>query len=150
MKKWLLAVAALFIILIISIYIFIPSELTVLAVSAVKCTGTGAVRILSDTDGWKKWWPGNENLQGKKLVYKNDSYAVSEFIINGFKINIGGNGNTVASTLIVIPIGMDSAVVQWQCKLSTSKNPITRVMQYQEAVAIKNNMDDILASLRRF
>ena len=150
MKKWLIAVAALFIILVISIYIFIPSELTVSTVSAAKCTSTGAVRILSDTDGWKKWWPGNENLQGKKLVYKNNSYTVSEFVINGFKINIGGNGGTVESRLNLIPISYDSTLIQWQWKLSTSTNPITRVTQYQNAVAIKNSMDDILANLRRF
>ena len=150
MKKWLIALTAVFIILVISIYIFIPSELAISTVSAARCTGTGAVRRLSDTDTWKKWWPANENLEGKELVYKNNTYSVSEFIINGFKINIREEGNTVASTLLLIPTGADSTVMQWQCNLSTSKNPLTRLMQYQHAVAIKNNMDDILASLRRF
>jgi hypothetical protein len=50
----------------------------------------------------------------------------------------------------MIKLNIDSVVIIWNCVLPTGFNPVTRILKYNEAEHIKNNMSEILSSLRLF
>ena len=66
MKKLLLILTALLLIVIISAYIFIPSNLEISDVATAKTTMNGTYRTISSKSYWQKWW--NYNNSEKKLI----------------------------------------------------------------------------------
>lgn len=142
-KKWLAFVGLLLALLIISVYIFIPAELTVSRIRLVKCNISGAFRSISDETSWKKWWPV-EGIGGYSCQVSGNAYPeVSVSLLEG---DAGIRGTV--SLLAVGPF--DSTAVMWKCRIRSGLNPLNRVLQYRRAVHIRNTVDNALSLLGSF
>ena len=148
MKKWFAILLSVVILLIVSVYIFIPGTLIISSVSMINCNTNAAERILSDTAAWKKWWPSEK--KGSEFFYKNYSFSISQILPNIIGITIKKNHSSIPSTLLKLPVGKDSTAMQWQCNLFAGNNPAKRFLKYQEAVELKRSMSDILKHLQEF
>jgi hypothetical protein len=157
MKKWLIFIFLLVLLALGSIYVFIPGTLIISKITAVNATPSAAYRFLSNEGRWKKWWPGlpsNTNAQpsssGSQFIYKTSRFGVYQNFQQSVEIPISDQGNTIASQATVLAIPGDSAVIRWQTKLDAGWNPIGRILRYKRALEIKDDMTDILGSLRSF
>jgi hypothetical protein len=67
-------------------------------------------------------------------------------------VYIGKGRDTMVSRLSVLNVGgmVDSIALDWRCQFTTSLNPLKRVGQYRQAVAITHMMDTMLSRIRRF
>ena len=54
------------------------------------------------------------------------------------------DGSDINSTIDIIPLANDTIGIQWQCSMASGLNPVGKIMNYNEAVDIKKNIDDIL------
>lgn len=149
MKKWLLAGILFIIAALAGIYIFIPAQLNIVQITPVNCTTPGAYRHMTSAQKWKAWWPGSQS-QSNMLRFQNSSFVITKTLLNTFEIRILHNELSVNSTLHLLPVGGDSTNIQWSCSLVSGLNPIKRIQQYQQAVAIKNNMAAVLAFFKSF
>jgi hypothetical protein len=156
MKKWLFVFAAFFVLLLISPYALIPSNIIISKVTAIECSHDGAFKILSDESTWSKWWPVSDSLHHHPatakpvFVFQKDSYEPGQLYTNGVQINIRNNESSLSSSLMLFPLRDDSVVAEWQCTMAASHNPFARIAQYLRAVTIKKNMNTILTSLHDF
>jgi hypothetical protein len=160
MNRWFIAGGVLLILLVASVYFFIPSHLVVNNIVPLKCNAHGGDRALGDTVSWVKWWPGADSAGSDRgggssgsdrggLTYGGVGYRVSERLLRGVGIAIDDRGHEIPSLLTIFPlINKDSSYLQWQFALDASLNPLKRIGQYREATRLKENMAIILDSLQ--
>jgi len=148
MRKWLL-VPVVLLLAVISIYWFIPSQLTVVQITHVHCPATAAFRSLTHQEAWRKWWPSKDTA-GHTLQYGGSQLQVSKTLLNTFEIQIQHAGLTINSTMNLLPLPADSMAIQWKCMIPSGMNPFTRIQRYRQAIAVKNNMAAVSNALRAF
>jgi hypothetical protein len=142
MNRWLTAGIALMIILIASVYFFIPSRLVVTKIVLVNCNREGADRVLGDTAGWARWWPRTGS---------GVSYRMSERLHHGAVIALDDGGRKISSELNIFPLTrVDSSYLQWQFIREAGWDPLNRINQYREAVRLKDDITIILDSLQHY
>jgi hypothetical protein len=155
MKKWLISLSIVLALLLASVYIFIPNTITISKVSRINCTESGASRYLFEKNKWKNWWPDSANAQAQAdsntvFTYKDYSYRIVSNYLYIINILIEHNSFRENSKMHITSLLGDSAAIIWECTFQASLNPITRVLQYQHAVQVKNNMNDLLNHLQSF
>ena len=144
-KKWLAAgVLIILLLLISSVYIFIPGIITVSTYTMVECTPGGAFRTMSQETFW-------ENLPGE--TDSKDHYRlIGKFFQRVDIIREKGKGRQqIEGSIKIVPTPVfDSIALQWNCSFPSGLNPVKRILQYEAAKSIKENMTGLLASLRSF
>ena len=157
MKKFLVIILSLVILLSVSSYIFIPSTLQISKADYAQCNVYGADRVLSNNNTWSKWWPGsssssanNDSSGTKSFSYNGFDYQLSQKFYNAIEVKMRTKHSIIDSRIVLIKIQNDSVILDWHCNLSTSMNPVTRILKYKEAEKIRNNMSTILSNLSSF
>ncbi|MGN6531928.1 MAG: hypothetical protein ACTHK0_09270 [Ginsengibacter sp.] len=155
MKKLLIIFISICILLLAFVYIIIPSKLEISKVEYINCNVNGAFRVLSNEKTWYKWWPKDSSSNKKTdtshlFFYKGYSYHLSEKFYNAIEVPIGDEHAKIESKINIIKLNIDSVVVIWKCQLPTGFNPVSRILKYNEAENLNNNMSEILARLRIF
>lgn len=141
MKKWIIALLVLVASAIAGIYIFIPSQLKISSVDMLTSSSDGTFRTLSNKNKQDRWLPSST---------ANGHFTIDKLLWNTVYITITKDNEKINSVLMLVPINSDSTGVQWKCEIATSNNPFGRLQRYWYAVALKNDMDKILDSLRAF
>lgn len=152
MKKLLLAISVLFVLFIISVYVFIPDKI-IISESRVVCTTAGGLdTCLHNLKKWKQWWPGKSLPSGEDSLYIYDgySYALSDISTDGGAILIGSNSFSLSSRLQAITKNRDSVIIQWNAILQTGNNPFTRLTRYLSAPGLRKNTETVFESLCNF
>jgi predicted transcriptional regulator YdeE len=157
MKKilWVLVIAL--IVLSACSYLFIPSNLAVSSTAVVHASENGVVKHALDEKNWPGWWNYTHSdtnaavpVPVRSFTYGNDSFYITENFYKSANINIRHGSQSIPTKFLVIPFSTDSTGIAWQYTGKASLNPFTRFMQYREAVAVKKNMDSVLANLTGF
>lgn len=149
MRKWVLVTAILFIAAFVSIYIFIPARLEVVQITPVNCTINGAYRTISSPNKWDVWWPG-ARTNDRTLRYKNNSFELTNTLMNTLEIRIHHNEQPLNSTVHLFPLAGDSINIEWRCSFPSGLNPLKRIQHYRQAVTLKNNLAAILSRFKSF
>lgn len=149
MKKWLLIIPAIVTAAFASVYVIIPNQLNIVQITPVNCTPNGAYRVLTNTNKWQHWWPGPQS-NSNTFHYNSGSFSVTQELRNTLDILIQQHHLMPISTLHVFPAGGDSCSINWQCSIATGKNPLLRIEHYQEAVALKKDMDSVLRHFKTY
>jgi hypothetical protein len=155
MRKWLVLLVC--VLLIGSIYFFIPSKLPVSKSVFSYCSVFSAKRYFSDTSKWIAWLPKN-NLQfvhgenaNTTFTYNGFMYEISKVLYSDVNIIISGqNNDSIESSIHIAPVNRDSSLITWKCFYPTTNNILKKFSAYQQAVKLKKNMDVILDSLHSF
>jgi hypothetical protein len=150
MKKWLIILSVLIILALACIYFFIPATLNISQVTLVRSAKSSAYRFLSEKNNWRKWWPGDSSQKNNSFYYKNVRYQMQPKLRTTVDVLIQQGDSGINSTIDIIPLSNDSIGIQWQCSIASGLNPVRKIMNYNEAVAIKKNMDDILEHFQVF
>jgi|SRR5579871_5682478 len=149
MKKWFLGLGII-IILLVCIYVFIPSTIKISTIAVVDCTKNGLYRVLTDETKLSGWLQ-DSNLSDSSGISSNaDKYTLNKKLLNGAEILIEHNGENLNSNIILFSPKVDSTIVTWECSFSAGLNPYKRFLQYNKAVGIKKNMDVVLNRFKKF
>lgn len=148
MKKMILIVCMLFIAFMAGIYLFIPTSPTLSSEITANCTFDAGSRILQHNSKWQYWWPAQKT--GENLYkYKDSYYRIGKKLINGFEAVIYNEKDSANGSLQIITAGADSIKFQWVSSINFSNNPIKKITQYQHFKNIKNNVDELLAEIKK-
>ena len=156
MKKWLISLSIFLILVLAAVYFFIPGTIKISKVVLVNCTESGASRYLFEKNKWKNWWPDSavsmpaQPDSNTAFNYRNYSYRIVSNYLYVINVVIEHNNFKENSKLHITSLLGDSAAIIWECSFQASLNPITRLLQYQHAVEVKNNMNDLLNHLQSF
>jgi hypothetical protein len=152
MKKILLFSLALFVVAIISAYIFIPSKIMVSISTSAAATPGNVVQALHSDQSWKMWWPSSNPGQHKENVIEDDVYGYHTItpLSNGANMIVSMDDEAYRSGIIVVPMGRDSTYIQWNTDLETGLNPVKRVALFFEYRGLKEELERGLQNLKAF
>ncbi|TWR27272.1 hypothetical protein FPZ42_09640 [Mucilaginibacter achroorhodeus] len=151
MKKPALLITALLFLFVVSIYFIIPQYIKVTSNVEVDANDLNVARFLVNKAPWQKWWPGK--------IKTNDSvnYTFQDIDV---KLHHSTYGSVMAK-LKKGDLDADSKLsynsteeiacnVQWNAEIQSSLNPITRVKQYFAMRKLRDDMQQILVSFKKF
>jgi len=142
MKKRLLIFSAVLIIIIASIYIFIPGRLSITESVPVTATQEGTIRMFSNRANWYKFWSGSSAINsrsGGSLINPDSSvfcssdgynFYIKKILLNSIELTIEKNRDSIESALYILPYQVDSFKLQWTALLPPTNNPIKRIQNY--------------------
>lgn len=153
MKKLTVFMVSFCFLLLLSVYIFIPSRLEVSKIEVIPCNINGAYRTLADVNSWKTWWPKKDvksDFVEKSFFYNGYSYRLANKFHNAVQVSFEKDQSLVNTKINLIKINVDSTVFIWTGQLEAGRNPVKRILNYKEAVTIKENMTGLLSRLHFF
>lgn len=148
MKKWILILAGVLSLGVVSIYVFFPSTIEVVKQVPVKCNTSGAFKYFRDEKKMRAWWPGRGD---GPLEYGGYRFAVTQLSYFNTDMRISGNGGDLGSRISVFPgVGVDSTVLQWKCKLGGSGGFFDRIRNYRQSQEAGDAMEGLLNAAAAF
>src|SRR5438270_4376348 len=114
MKKVVITVFIFGLIALVSVYIFIPSQLHLSGTRTVKTKTNALYRYLSDETKWENWWP-NERTETKSPErrtgeFNNYSYRLKEKLYNAVSIEAKNQHQIITGKIAIIPLAPDSII----------------------------------------
>lgn len=134
-----LFLAGAVVLLVVGSYLIIPGQLHIVVTKTVRCTASGAGRAIGEEANWEKWQEGGRRLFALTGRY----YHAAEL---GF--DQPGSGRRDSCRMNILPLTLDSLLLQWTCEVPTSGNPFLRYARYRDAVRLKEAMVVTLDKVR--
>lgn len=145
MKKIMIILIIALLLLLGSIYIFIPDKIKIGSVTKSSLNITAATRYLVNSINWAEWWPGV-----KPLHYNNIDFKIAKKKLDSFEIQLLYKKDTLLSTLEIVSLDSNATAYSWTCEMESSNNPIKRCTQYFKAIHIKKSLDLLTDSLKNY
>jgi hypothetical protein len=148
MKKLITAFVIFVVLLLLISYFIIPSQIKISATVLVNANTRGSYRCLADNDKW-------EQVTGKKMIqdsfsYNNQIFKINRESLEDFQILMNTKDSSLSTLIEVLPLNIDSSIIKWGAVIESSVNPISRILQYFEAISIKRNMASLLEKWKTF
>lgn len=154
MKKWLIALVSFCLLLIASVYIFIPGIFIISTVTTITSAKNATNRFLLDKIKWHKWWPNQKSRYASDSVssffYNDYSYHITELFTDKINVLTINGRDTIKTSINILPLNNFNVTLQWQGSVATSLNPLERILQYRKGTRIKKNMTSIFQTLQAF
>ncbi len=152
MKKWFTGVLIVALLLLASLYVFIPNVVALKSDINIKVTQQGLYRMLLDSNNVKKWWPGNRNkgMAENKFSLNGYDYKIYANNISLLPVTITNTETELKTSLYFISLQTDSVKLVWMGAMVTSYNPVKRFFAWQKAKRINSDMNSILQQMELF
>jgi len=137
--KLTLFLAGVVVLLIAGSYLIIPGQVNIVVTKTVRCTASGAGRAIVEASNWERWQRGEQRVFELTGKY----YHAAEL---GF--DQPGSGRRDSGRVNILPLTLDSLLLQWTCVVPTSGNPFLRYARYREAVGLKKAAEVMLGNAR--
>ncbi|HVY75830.1 MAG TPA: hypothetical protein VG890_13420 [Puia sp.] len=152
MKKWIYPL--LFLLLLVAVllpYILIPKDLIVSQRVQINIHPNAVFRELMDESNWYHWLSANElDTNASGAAQPDTRFRPGELYYSGRAVIIEKNGGQFTTRISVIPFHRDSTILAWEYQSPTSKNPILRIRQYQQAKSIASTIQQVLDTIRGY
>lgn len=146
MKKITIGLIVVLVLLLSSVYIFIPSKIHIVTGVSINCVPKIASNCVNDSMVWKRWWPA----QSTQFAFNGYRFELTNPFTDGAEVAIKKNKTVYQSRVQMIPVGRDSTIAHWSVDYPTSVNPFERLRQRSEAFTIKQNLDSLLQYFKSF
>lgn len=150
MKKWLIGFIAVAILLVASIYLFIPSTKVVSASTPVKASHAAALRIIGTEDGWKQWWPGTHTKASDTFTFHERNFYIDRKMFQSVAVTIGEDGDADSSLIVLLPVRRDSFEIEWKSTMQLSGNPFDRISDLQTSKKLQSDLQHLVDSFANF
>ena len=148
MKRITFIVLAVAAVIIIAIYLIIPSTLVINNQITIEASEDVAAKFITHQKQWEKWWPGAK-INDNQYDYDNVHFYIHKTTNSGANIVLQ-KGNLKLNSEISYLAGDFSVKITWQAEMQNSKNPIQRVENYLDARTLKTQTAEILKHLKSF
>lgn len=148
--------AALCLVFSLGVYIFIPSTFSISKITTIKCSKNAANRFLFDENQWMKWWPGQSATRAasfpsrRNFQYNKNRYNIQRVFTDKIDVLKINGLDSLHTSINILAQGNYSITLQWECYLPGRTNPFKRLLQYQKAKDIKEDMTAIFQHLQTF
>jgi effector-binding domain-containing protein len=148
MKRITFIVLAVAAVIIIAIYLIIPSTLTINNQVNIDASDAIAAKFLTHSKQWEKWWPG-ARVDNNRFDYGDIHFYISQTTNSGAHVTLQ-KGNLKLNSEISYLADDFAVKITWHTKLQNSLNPVERVENYLNAQALKTKTTEILKHLKLF
>jgi effector-binding domain-containing protein len=145
MKKLLFALLALISLSIISVYIFIPDQITISTVEEVESSDRIIANFINESRNRNQWWPkdSSANLSTPDTITQDNGYhyQFNPGTLSSVNVLITKDDLKTNSVITWLPESKSTYKISWRTAFEASKNPVERFLQYQKARKLKDNMN---------
>ena len=136
------------VVLLIGTYVFIPDQIIVSEVEQVESSERILEKYLSKPEYRREWWPAT--YDEKNFSYDRLQFSFEPGALNSQPVIISARGFRSHSLISWKLSSKNIFLLGWKTSIVASKNPVTRILQYQHARKIKQSMIGIMESLLTF
>lgn len=150
MKKWFLILLVIATAAIISIFVFIPGEITIAGDKKVNCPAASISRLFENPDAIQKWWPG-EIINDTVCMYQGYRYTIPKSKSGSLAIQTSSGQLTITGEIAALQLYRDTCAIEYRyLPFAPGLNPIHKLDYYFKAIAIKEQLETILTALKQF
>jgi len=150
MKKWIISILIIAVLIVGSIYIFIPSKLTVSSFRYVKEYHNGLLRLIADSTKFSTFLSANTEKNSEGFSYKGVQYKIYKPYSDFIQVEIKSGNIQTISNVFPVNIYRDSSAIQWIVEYNTGFTPWSRIFAYKEAIKIKESISGLLDSMKNY
>jgi hypothetical protein len=148
MKKLLLILLGLVIILLVWIYLFIPSSIKLHGSIQIEAPSNGLFRKLKRIETWKEWWPGT-STGTETFSLRGINFKPGQTRILSIPLVVDDPDLSSTAELMFIPTKIDSTIIQVDASVPVPANPLKRVKTYFASRKLKQCLPEILQALHK-
>lgn len=126
MKKTILGLTLILALLLVLIYVLIPSDLSVREKVIVNAPLDALFRKLQHPDQWTQWWPEADT----SLTWEDKNFHIDKIMVNRFELTGQFRKAQVESLLTLDLADSNRTEITWTTPMKADWNPVTRVRQY--------------------
>ncbi len=152
MKKWLISLLVIIALFLMGSYFFIPATIVIRKSITTNSNQQAVFRFLSNEANWSKWWPGKLSNDKAKTTLASGNYQFKPGTIfyNSFQVLIEKGNQSDTSFLHLLPLSIDSTILDWSVSINTGNDPITKFRQYLHAKELSADLNTILIALQSY
>ncbi len=155
MAKIFIGAGAALLLAILASYLLISPTVIFSKVTHLSATSAAAERAFYSEVERNKWWPAKgdpaiNNDKEQNHRYGKNKYAFPQQTYSGSTIHIYHNDKKLNSTIHFVSFKTESTAIIWKAEFAATNNPFKRMSNYVAALAIKENMADILDAVKEF
>ncbi len=150
MKRIIIVFSVAILLLLASIYLFIPNRISISEKVSIPANRDGLLRQLGDGSNWHKWWPGEKTTDSGKemLLLQGIQYKLADKRVLSLPIYLSDKSLKTLSELTFIEETTENCAINFTGNISTSYNPIKRVQLFLSANKIKKGAVELLQSIK--
>lgn len=149
MKRVVFIATLILIILLVCIYVFIPSTITNSKTVSVKCVDKNVLLLIGNKQGWSKWLP-KESFTSDLIQY------------NGYQLKLGGatytsvtfdalkEDDTIFNEIGFVNDSVTKTKISVISSVATGMNPFTRFRKWQMMKSYETVIDELLQQFINF
>jgi hypothetical protein len=148
MRKWIALLLVLFAIVVVPVYLLIPTTLSVNRTTRIGVNATAFTRVFLHQGNGHAWFAGkNANDSTNCFVYNGKTYSLLERKFASLVYAVGGKKDSLLAELVVIPFRADSVELHFIGVAKAGFNPLARIQKYfwtkQEAKDLQSLLQEI-------
>jgi hypothetical protein len=136
MRKWIFRVVLLLLLVLITLYFFIPSPKILSDTVAVNTNSNGAYRVFCGQKTWD--------------TLGNGHFTINKRLLNTVELTVSTNGLRIPVSLLLVPLRNDSTIIQWTSDLPAITGPFAKLKKYSLALDIKKSVDNTLSKFANY
>ena len=111
----------------------------------VSANPTAASRHINNPAQWSSWWPGET-----PLVFEDRQYTINPLTFDAANMIITNDKDSMSGIIKLYPLSTDSLSIHWEFTKEASANPIQHIKNYFFVKRTRNQLNDIIESMKEF
>lgn len=149
MKKLLVFLAALLILLLAAIYIFIPGKIIVSRNIKIEANSQALFRKFSERNQWHEWWPSKESTGDSIYQLDGINYVPGNMTAVSAPVSIRSSNINAETEITIIRQSSDTTILVMKTAINSSWNPLKRISAYLDAKKLASGFSSILESVNK-
>jgi hypothetical protein len=152
MKRILISLSIAIVLLLASVYLFIPNRISISEKVTVPASKDALLRKLGNSSDWHKWWPDKTMADSLKGIFllNGIQYKIADKKTLSLSLNVSGKDLNILTDLTFIPENTENSIISFNGVIPTSYNPIKRVQRFFIANKIKKGIPELLQSIKSY
>ena len=143
MKRVVFIATFILIILLVCIYVFIPSTITTSKTVSVKCVDKNVLLLIGNKQGWSKWLP-KESFASDLIQYKDYHLKLGGATYTSVTFDALKKDDTIFNEIGFVNDSVTKTKISVISSVATGINPFTRFRKWQMMKSYETVIDDLL------
>ncbi|MBC7849333.1 MAG: hypothetical protein H7Y31_06340 [Chitinophagaceae bacterium] len=150
MKRLLVFVIVGMVATVLAAYFVLPESKNVTAFVSTNTSINRVLPLLTQTDGWQKWWPQDARSNDTSFIYNGNRYYLQQVSGNIVQTDVLQNEKTCAGSILLAPSAVDTTMIEWRVQTVYGTNPITKLKSYFSKDELQHDLQTLLDKFRSY
>ena len=149
MKRVVFTATLILVILLVGIYVFIPSTITAGKTVAVKCVNKNVLVLIGNKQGWSRWLP-KESFTSDLIQYKGYQLKLGGATYTSVTFDALKEDDTIFNEIGFVNDSVTKTKISVISSVATGLNPFTRFRKWRMMKSYETVIDELLQQFISF